>query len=109
MPPINVRLLVPRSRLAGDHVLVFDENDPTQGAIGAVPVAEFDTPAGARYEHVQSSPSASWSVSHNLGFKPNVIVYSPGGLQVGASVLHISVNQTVINFNTPQSGSAVFN
>lgn len=54
----------------------------------------------------QSSPSATWTLNHNLGFKPAVTVYSAGGMQVGADVVHISNNQTQIFFASPQAGTA---
>lgn len=65
-------------------------------------------PPGAAFEHVQASASASWVINHNLGFRPAVSVLSPGGLEVEADVQHISANQAVISFVTPQSGSARF-
>jgi hypothetical protein len=65
--------------------------------------------AAASYEHVQAVTSDVWTVNHNLGLRPAVTVLSPGGIEVEASVAHVSVNQTVITFVTPQTGSARFN
>jgi hypothetical protein len=60
------------------------------------------------YVHAQVSSSASWTVNHNLGFYPDVAVFSPGNMIVEAEVFHTSINQTIISFVGPQSGSARF-
>jgi hypothetical protein len=62
-----------------------------------------------RHIHTQASASATWTINHNLGLRPQVEVLSPGGVQVEAAVQHITDNQTVITFNTPQTGQAIFN
>lgn len=60
----------------------------------------------AKHIHNQSSPSDSWNINHNLGFKPSVQVYSSGSQLVFANVLHLSNNQTMIYFDTPIAGYA---
>ena len=60
------------------------------------------------YDHTQSSPSATWTVNHNLAMKPDVEVRNSGGQVVWAEVLHVSVNQTIIYFSSPMTGSAHF-
>lgn len=66
-------------------------------------------PAGASYEHVQSTPASTWIVNHNLGFHPSVSVRSTGGLELVAEVAHLSVNQAEIRLLTPFTGTARFN
>lgn len=66
-------------------------------------------PGGARYLHTQGAASASWTVNHNLGIRPQVQVFSPGWVEVEAATLHVDANQMIISFNTPQTGFAVFN
>ena len=60
----------------------------------------------AVYEHTQGSPNDVWTINHNLGFKPIVEAFTPGGLWMVAEVLHVSVNQTLITFNIPTAGFA---
>jgi len=62
--------------------------------------------AGAGYDFVQSSPSASWTINHNLGYKPGVDVYDSGSQQIQAEVSHTSVNQTVILLTASTAGFA---
>lgn len=66
--------------------------------------------AGAqRFQHVQPAPALEWTVNHNLGVIPAVTVLSPGSIEIDAEVIHATENQTLIRFNSPQAGLAVFN
>lgn len=58
------------------------------------------------YVHTQGSSSATWTISHNLGYLPDVAVFTVGGVEVVASVVHTSVNVTVVSFAAPMAGSA---
>lgn len=74
-------------------------------------VAAGGQPLGAgspNFVHTQASAATSWTVNHNLGFRPAVEVFSVGGAEIDAEVLHTSVNQTVISFSTSTAGSARF-
>jgi hypothetical protein len=62
--------------------------------------------AAVSYTHTQASPLAQWTVNHNLGARVLVAVFSPGGVEVEADIVHVSTNQCLINFASPQSGSA---
>lgn len=64
--------------------------------------------ASSGFTHTQAVAASTWVVNHNLGRRPVVEVFSPGWVQVEAAVVHTSVNQTQISFNTPQAGQAVF-
>ena len=62
----------------------------------------------ARYIHTQSAPSASWTVNHNLAVQPAAVtVLSPGGMEILAEIVHVSVNQLLVLFASPQTGKAV--
>jgi hypothetical protein len=109
MPPKRVEIVteaqsVTVERQAPKQVVITKEGvqgpPGPQGAPGQ---------SAASHEHVQAVASDVWTVNHNLGLRPAVTVLSPGGIEVEASVAHISVNQTVISFVTPQAGSARFN
>lgn len=72
------------------------------------PVGMQGPPGGIAARFVQVSPDALWTVNHNLGFRPQVTVLSPGGLEIEAAIQHISVNQFTVSFNIPQAGSAEY-
>jgi len=64
--------------------------------------------ATSNFQFTQSTPISPWNVNHNLGYRPTVAIYNPGGKEVMAEVLHISANQTMIYFDLPFSGFATF-
>lgn len=61
------------------------------------------------YVHTQSTPSSSWSISHNLNKKPSVTVIDSGNNQVEGDILYIDLNNIIINFNASFSGRATLN
>lgn len=71
-----------------------------------------DAPVGSpatTYFHTQSTPSATWTINHNLGFVPSTELFSSGGEEIDGEVTHTSNNQTVVKFITPVSGFARMN
>jgi hypothetical protein len=54
----------------------------------------------------QSIAASTWTITHNLGYKPLVSMADSAGNAMFASVLHVSNNQLTINFSIPQTGSA---
>lgn len=69
-----------------------------QGEAGAV---------GGAYTHTQSAATASWTVNHNLGYRPAIKALSLGGVEFWGEVLHVSVNQAILYFDSPNSGLAI--
>lgn len=63
--------------------------------------------SSAPFEYVQSVANATWTVNHNLGWRPLVTILSVGGSEVDATVTHTSVNQFVVTFNQPFAGKAI--
>lgn len=55
-----------------------------------------DAIAAIGYLHTQTDPASTWTVNHNLGYKPAVELYTVGGMEFEAEVLHTSVNQCVV-------------
>lgn len=64
-------------------------------------------PPSTGYTFVQSSPSSTWTINHNLGYVPSsVTILSPGGFEVDAEVAYNGVNQVIVYFIEPYAGSA---
>jgi len=62
---------------------------------------------GGNYTHIQSTPSTTWTVVHNLGYNPGgVSVVDSAGTKVYGDITHSTVNQLVINFSAGFSGKA---
>jgi hypothetical protein len=60
------------------------------------------------YDHTQAAASLTWTITHNLGFKPSGILVEDGaGNDVSfQNATHLSINQLQLTFVTPQAGSA---
>lgn len=62
--------------------------------------------ASSAYVHTQASASDTWTIAHNLGYFPDVAVFTVGGVEVVAAAVHTSTLVTVVTFAAPMSGSA---
>lgn len=65
--------------------------------------------SGGGLTYTQSSPAPTWTINHNLGYRPSVEVLDAGGSEVDAEVQHISLNTTIVSFNVATAGSARLN
>ncbi|HET6631505.1 MAG TPA: hypothetical protein VFG73_02200 [Rhodanobacteraceae bacterium] len=61
------------------------------------------------FEFTQSTPSASWLVTHNLGKHPAVDVVDSAGTSVVGVVTHLSTKALRIDFAAPFAGTAYLN
>lgn len=53
-------------------------------------------------------PGLTWTINHDLGRQPaSVTLLTPGGVEILSDVVHVSVNQCVASFASPQAGRAV--
>lgn len=58
------------------------------------------------YDHVQNSAATTWTINHNLGYRPAVSLLSVGGVEMEATVTHISANQVQATFASAVAGRA---
>lgn len=97
-------------------------NQPTVEIIaaGTATVVEVSVPgpqgppgpsgaAGSTYIHNQPSAAATWTIAHNLGFKPSVELLNTGSQEIEADVVHQSTNVCLVYFTTPTAGFARLN
>lgn len=75
-------------------------------AAGAVGPQGPAGPAGGTYEHVQSEAFAVWTITHGLGFRPNVRVLDATGSTIEGDVAYVDANQLTITFSLPLTGTA---
>ena len=59
-----------------------------------------------RYVHTQKTPSTTWTITHNLGGKPQVTVVDTGENVVHGDVQYLSNTQIICSFSAPFSGLA---
>jgi len=69
-------------------------------------VINFVLPISGSYAHTQSVSSATWTITHNLGYRPAVSVVDSGGNHVIGDVNYVSVNALTVSFSAPFGGSA---
>lgn len=62
--------------------------------------------ASSSYIHTQNALSATWTMTHNLGFKPSVELLNTGSQEIEGDVVHLSQNVCVAYFTTPIAGFA---
>lgn len=58
------------------------------------------------YTFTQSTPSTTWTINHNLGFRPSVELLDTGSQEIDGQIAHPSVNQTVVTLNPATAGLA---
>ena len=61
----------------------------------------------AFYKHSQTTPSAMWTIVHNLNFEPQTQVFSLGGVRIEAFIQNLSLTTTQVIFSSPFSGYAI--
>jgi hypothetical protein len=65
--------------------------------------------AGGTFTFVQATPTPTWNIVHDLGFKPNVqlqVNTVDGPTEAMAEINHVSVNQLIISCAKAVSGEA---
>lgn len=64
-------------------------------------------PAGSgAYIHTQSSSSTTWTINHNMGFRPSVELLDSGSQEIDGEISHPTINQTIVRLNPASTGIA---
>lgn len=79
---------------------------PVTSTVTAVTQGPQGPTGSGGYIHEQSSASTTWTINHNLGFKPSVELLDSGSQEIDGEVFHPSVNQTVVTLNPASAGIA---
>jgi len=58
------------------------------------------------YTHNQGVPSTTWTINHNLGFRPVVAVTDSAGDECVGDIAHSNTNTLVVTFSSSFSGRA---
>jgi hypothetical protein len=62
--------------------------------------------ASVFYVHTQGTPSAIWTINHNLNGNPTAVVLDSAGTQCEGTFSYPTLNQMVITFTAAFSGTA---
>lgn len=79
---------------------------PITSTITATTQGPQGPPGAGAYVFTQSSPAATWTINHNMGFRPSVELLDSGSQEIDGEVAHPSINQTVITLNPATAGIA---
>jgi hypothetical protein len=63
----------------------------------------------ATFVFAQATPSASWSIAHNLNRFPSVVVVDSSGRMVEGDVTYVDANNVSVGFAAGFSGTAYLN
>jgi hypothetical protein len=67
---------------------------------------KYFTTARVAYIHTQGVASNAWTITHNLGFHPNVTVQDSGGSIVEGEITYTNTNSLTVSFQAAFSGTA---
>ena len=73
--------------------------------LNQITVGGINQPSVA-YHHTQGTSSAVWTITHNLGWYPNVTVQDSGGSIVEGEISYTSSNALTVTFSGAFSGDA---
>lgn len=101
--PVVVTIPVPNVQVTLNPQEVILSSPGPQGERGPAGPA-----GGSPFEFVQTSPSNSWVINHDLDRFPGVIVFVDGDLThpVDADVTYSDRNNLTVSFLAPHSGKA---
>jgi hypothetical protein len=72
----------------------------------AAVIAPASIGSGSAYIHNQTIANEEWIINHNLGRRPDFSLYTVGGVQFLASIIHTSINQTIVSLGIALAGTA---
>ena len=58
------------------------------------------------FTYEKQSNATTWNITHNLGFRPNVIVMDYGQNNIECDIGHVNQNQLTLTFSEGVSGHA---
>ena len=98
----------PRQGLTLDDLVDVEVTTPTAGQVLKYNGNKWidDTDATQAYVHTQSVASATWTITHNLGFRPSVELINAAYHEIDGDITHVSNNVCVVTFNLPVAGFA---
>lgn len=89
-----------------DNIVVINDPRVSIVTVGIQGPPGIDGVTAASYVHTQATPSTTWTINHNLGFRPAVELYTVGGVEFDAEVVHVSNNQAIVYLVSSIAGSA---
>lgn len=79
---------------------------PVTNTVTAVTQGPQGPAGGSAFVYQQAAPAATWTINHNLGYKPSVELLDAGSQEIDGEVAHPTDNQTVVTLNPASAGLA---
>lgn len=76
------------------------------GPVGPQGVQGIQGPPGSSYVHTQNTVSSTWSITHNMGFYPNVTTTDVTGFAIEGEVTYLTLNTLTVSFGIATTGFA---
>ena len=107
-PPSNTIVVNPPtgSTSASTVVDVSDATTGPQGPAGPTGATGATGASGGFFTFTQASPASTWTITHNLGYRPNISVVDSAGSQVEGETVWTSTSSLTITFSGAFSGVA---
>jgi hypothetical protein len=101
--------VVVQDQPAASIVLSASGPQGPQGPAGAPGANGLDGDAHQTYIYNQNTPSATWTITHNLNAYPSVTVIDSAGTYVIGNIEYISNNVLQLTFSAAFAGQALLN
>lgn len=97
---IIVQPVIPNITVINEQPTVSVTSPGPQGAPGVF------NPGDVFYVHTQNTPSATWTINHNLNGHPTAVVHDSAGTQCEGTFSYPSTDTMIISFTAAFSGVA---
>lgn len=91
--------------VTADTPLTVQLDDPVAVELIAIGVPGPPGPSGG-YTHTQGAAATTWTIPHNLGYRPAVQAFTAGGLSVWGTLAHLDDNTCTLTFAVAITGTA---
>lgn len=105
-PQVSVEVRQPQITVELGSPVVSIESPPNAITVTASGPPGPPGAAGSSMSFTQSTPQATWTIAHNMGFYPAVSIIDDLGNLVLAPITYLSINTVQIAFTRPFSGTA---
>ena len=79
---------------------------PVTSTVTAITQGPQGPAGGSAFVYQQVAPATTWTINHNLGYKPSVELLDTGSQEIDGEVSHPTDNQTVVTLNPASAGLA---
>ena len=103
--PVNTVIVSPPVGSTSANTVV-DVNAASVGPQGPTGATGPQGASGGFFTFTQASPASTWTIAHNLGYRPNISVVDSAGSQVEGNAVWTDINNLTITFSGAFSGVA---